>query len=112
MADDNRPILTLTYPSAVRNAELSRFLVGMHDYYTGLDIDIFCVAANFAVDGAPAGTNLVSRFIGKTQGVWELKVKKPVTDLARGKPTVSVRYRQGNVSRIDRTFSVEPPANK
>jgi hypothetical protein len=38
--------------------------------------------------------------------VWELKLGKPITDLAKGKLTVSVKDRQGNVSRIERTFSV------
>jgi hypothetical protein len=112
MADDNRPILTLTYPQPRRNTELSRILVGMHDYYTGLDMDSFTVVADFAVDGAPAGTNLATKFKEKTQGVWELKLDKPVTDLAKGKLTVSVKDRQGNVSRIDRTLSIGPPAMK
>src|SRR5262245_54871901 len=37
MCDDNRPTLTLTYPQAGTVARLERILVGMHDYYTGLD---------------------------------------------------------------------------
>lgn len=107
MADDNRPILTLTYPKPRRNEELSRILVGMHDYYTGLDMDSFTVVADFAVDDAPAGTNLASKFKPKTQGVRELKLAKPITELAKGKLTVSVKDRQGNVSKIERTFFVE-----
>jgi hypothetical protein len=107
MADDNRPILTLTYPQPRLNFfGLSRILVGMHDYYTGLDMDSFSVVADFPVEGAPAGTNLASKFREKTQGVWELKLAKPITELAKGKLTVSVKDRQGNVSRIERTFSV------
>jgi hypothetical protein len=58
------------------------------------------------VDGTPAGTNLASKFKLKTQGVWELPLAKPITDLAKGKLTVSVKDRQGNVARIERTFSV------
>jgi hypothetical protein len=60
------------------------------------------------VDDAPAGTDLASRFTEKTQGVWELKLSKPLTRLERGRLTVSVADRQGNVSRIERTFSVAP----
>ena len=37
---------------------------------------------------------------------WERRLRKPVTGLAKGKLTVSVKDRQGNVSRIERTFSV------
>jgi hypothetical protein len=106
MADDNRPILTLTYPQARLSAELSRILVGMHDYDTGLDMDSFSVLADFPVDGAAAGTNLALKFHEKTQGVWELKLTKPITELAKGRLTVSVKDRAGNLSRIERTFSV------
>ena len=48
MLDDNRPTLTLTYPRAGANAALTRILVGMHDYDTGLDMDSFQVTADFA----------------------------------------------------------------
>jgi mono/diheme cytochrome c family protein len=106
MLDDNRPILTLTYPGPGANAELSRILVGMHDYYTGLDLNSFTVTADFALDGVAAGTNLAAKFQQKAQGVWELRLKTPLTELPRGRLTVSVKDRQGNVARLERTFSV------
>jgi hypothetical protein len=106
MCDDNRPTLTLTYPQAGANATLDRLLVGMHDYYTGLKMDSFRVVADFAIDGIPAGQNLAAKFQARTQGVWELKLAKPVTQLTKGKIEVSVEDRQGNVSRIERMFSV------
>jgi hypothetical protein len=112
MADDNRPILTLTYPRARHNEEFSRILVGMHDYCTGLDMDSFTVVADFAVNDTPAGTNLASKFSVKTQGVWELKPAKPITELAKGKLTVRVKDRQGNLSRVERTLSVGRPGKK
>ena len=105
MGDDNRPVLTLTYPRAGRNDELRRFLVGMDDYYSGLDRDSFEVVADFPVEGVAAGKNLAAKFKPAAKGVWELKLSKPIGDLAKGKLTVSVRDRQGNVARIERTFS-------
>jgi hypothetical protein len=106
MVDDQRPTLTLTYPRAGVNESLSRILVGMHDFGTGLDMDGFRVIANFPVNGIAAGENLAKKFTPVTQGVWELKLAKPVIRLPGGKLTVAVRDGQGNVSRIDRTFSV------
>src|SRR5439155_20189059 len=106
MLDDNRPTLTLTYPDTRQNGELSRILIGMHDYYTELDMESFHVVADFAVDGVQAGANLAKKFEQKSQGVWELKLAKPITELAKGKLMVSVRDRQGNVTRIERSFSV------
>ena len=83
MLDDKRPTLTLTYPRAGANAELSRILVGMHDYYTGLDMDSFQVTADFAMDDTSAGENLAAKFKPTSPGVWELKLAKPITDLPR-----------------------------
>ena len=43
------------------------------------------------------------------RGRWVLELAQPVKELPRGKLTVSVKDKQGNVTRIDRTFSVGPP---
>jgi hypothetical protein len=107
MLDDNRPTLTLTYPRAGAKEPITRILVGMHDHYTGLDLKTFRVVADFAVDGVKGGENLAGRFKEKNQGVWELQLKAPVKQLARGTLTVEVADRQGNLSRIERTFSVK-----
>jgi hypothetical protein len=106
MQDDNRPTLTLTYPRPGANPPFTRILVGMHDYDTGLDMDSFQVVADFPLDGVAAGQNLGPRFRPTSQGVWELALPKPVSQLPKGKLTVSVKDRQGNLSRIERTFSV------
>src|SRR5262249_5729286 len=106
LLDDQRPTLTLTYPRAGRNESLGRVLVGMHDYGTGLDPDSFQVVADFPVDGAAAGADLAKQFRPVAQGVWELRLARPLTELRRGRLTVAVKDRQGNVSRIERTFSV------
>jgi hypothetical protein len=106
MLDDNRPTLTVTEPRAGANAGLSRVLVGMHDYYSGLDANAFAVTADFDLDGVPAGQDLAKRFVAKSQGVWELKLARPITELPRGTLTVVARDRQGNTARVDRTFSV------
>jgi hypothetical protein len=112
MLDDHRPTLTLTCPRTGANDALTRILVGMHDYYTGLDLKSFQVVADFAVDGVPANRNLAARFKPTTPGVWELKLSRPITRLPKGKVTVSVRDQEGNLSRIERTFSVGTSAQR
>jgi Hydrazine synthase alpha subunit middle domain len=107
MLDDNRPILTMAVPQPGRNAKLDRILIGMHDYYSGLDEKSLTVTANFPLDGVPPGTNLASRFKPKSPGVRELRLSRPAGPLRSGEITVSVRDRQGNVSKIVRTISVE-----
>jgi hypothetical protein len=106
MCDESRPTLTLTYPQAGNNVSSSRILLGMHDYYTGLDMSSFMVTADFPLDGVPAGQNLAAKFKAKTDGVWEWALAQALTELPKGKLTVSVKDLQGNVSRIERTFSV------
>jgi hypothetical protein len=104
MLDDQRPTLVLTSPRAGTNPPLERFRIGMHDYGSGLDTASFEVVADFAVDGVAAGQNLAGRFKSVAPGVSELVLSIPLR-LARGTLRVSVKDRQGNVTRIERTFS-------
>lgn len=106
MLDDQRPTLTLTQPRAGTNDSITRVLIGMHDYDTGLNLDTLHVSADFAVDGMPACSNLASRFKAKSQGVWELILATPLQEVPHGKLLVSVKDRQGNISRVERSLSV------
>ncbi|HWG42528.1 MAG TPA: hypothetical protein VN688_07045 [Gemmataceae bacterium] len=106
MLDDQRPTLTLTYPKAGINESLTRLLVGMYDYDMELDLDSFTVIADFPVDGIPAGKNLAERFKALPDSRWELTLAQPIKNLPRRKLTVTVKDKQGNLSRIERTFSV------
>jgi hypothetical protein len=106
MLDDNRPILSVTEPRVGTQAKLTRILIGMHDYDTGLDLKTFRVTADFALAGIKAGDDLASKFQPRSQGVWEWTLPTPLTELPRGTVTVTVRDRQGNTARIDRTFTV------
>jgi hypothetical protein len=108
MLDDGRPTLTLTYPKPGVNETLTRILVGMHDYATGLDLDSLQVTADFALAGVEPGQNLAKLFKANADGVWELALAAPLKELAKGKLTVSVKDKQGNTSKIERTFSVAP----
>jgi hypothetical protein len=82
-------------------------VIGIHDYGTGLDAKSFRVVADFDIDNVAAGMNLAERFQPTAPGVWEWKLKKPVTDLpGGGRLTVSIADKQGNVTRIERRFKV------
>ena len=111
MIDDQRPTLTLTHPKAGANPPLTRLLVGMYDYYTGLDLESFSVVADFPLDGLAAGENLAKSFKSLPDSRWELTLERPIKNLPQGKLTVSIKDRQGNVSRIERTFSVAAAAS-
>jgi hypothetical protein len=87
------------YPKAGANDSLSRIVIGLHDDYSGLDLDSFDVKASFAVDGLSSGENLAARFKRVNPGVWELRLAEAIAELPRGELTVAVRDRQGNLIR-------------
>jgi hypothetical protein len=74
---------------------------------SGLDPASLRVVSDIPIDGAPAGTDLGARFRSVGPGVWEYRFARPLRNLARARLTVTVRDRQGNVTRVDRTFSVD-----
>jgi hypothetical protein len=106
MLDENRPTMAVTYPKAGVNDKLERILVGMFDYNTGLDTKSFTVKADFPIDGIPAGRDLASKFKQLPDWRWELRLNKPIEQLKKGKLTVTVKDNQGNISSVERTFSV------
>jgi hypothetical protein len=107
LLDEGRPTLTLTVPpSGVSQEPLSRILIGMHDYGTGLDLASLSVTADFEIDGVKPGENLAKRLQPLPGNRWEMRLEKPIAVLARGRLTVTVRDRQGNTARIERTLSV------
>ena len=106
MLDDNRPTLTVTHPRAGANDEVARIVIGMHDYYTGLDLDSFRVSADVALDEIAAGENASAKFTPISPGVWEWKLSSPLAKPTHGRLTVLIKDKQGNESRIERTFSV------
>jgi hypothetical protein len=103
MGDDQRPTLTVTHPSA-GDATVSRIVFGAWDAYRGLDESTLSVKADFPIDGAAAGTELAARLKPAGLGVWELKLEKPVELTKRGTLVVSVKDRQGNIARVERTL--------
>jgi hypothetical protein len=105
--DETRPAIALTHPHRGRNRRLDLIRIGLHDAYTGVDKTSFTVTADFAIDGVASGENLVSRFLVKSGGVYELKLKKHIVDLPDGTLTVSVKDKAGNITRVKRSFKVE-----
>jgi hypothetical protein len=103
MLDDQRPTLTLQSPMPGVNQKLEVIRIGMYDY-GGLDEKSLEVVADFAIHGVAAGQNLASKFQPVGQGILELKLTEPLAT-KRAVLKVSVKDRQGNVTRIERTFS-------
>lgn len=94
------------------NPSLTKILIGMHDYDTGLDQSTFQVTAEFPLTGRAGGENLANDLQSMGGGVWELKLAAPLDNLATGNIMVSIRDGQGNMTRIVRAFSVRKEENQ
>lgn len=106
MLDDQRPTLTLSV-QAGNNSPIKRITIGMSDSFSGLDRKSFRVTCDTVLDGVPVGHDLSYYFRSTEPGVWELELVEPITDLPRAQLSVSISDKQGNISRIERTFSVK-----
>lgn len=104
-ADDLRPTLNVAWPRSEHNGELRRLSFAAYDYESGLDTATFKVTADFAVNGAAPGTNLVTAFTEK-DNVWSLQLATPIKNLARGKFTVEVSDKYGHKTSQEVIFSV------
>lgn len=105
--DDLRPTLTLSLPRAGANSEpLDLIRLGAFDYYSGLDRASLSVKANFAVNGRAAGTELATLLAEAGDHIWTMPVIPKITNLKDAVITVTVRDTQGNITRIERSFSI------
>lgn len=103
--DDKRPTLTMASPRAGQNDQVERILIGMADYYSGLDEHSLKVEADFNVGDIRAGQNLARAFQHVGEGIYELRLAAPLP-AGEHSVKVSVRDLQGNVTKIDRHFRV------
>lgn len=105
-ADDKRPTLTLAEPRQGVSQKLTRILIGMDDYYSGLNPGRFTVTADFPVNGEASGKNLAPLFQRMSDGVYELKMAPPLVKKGEYTIRVSVTDRQGNITNVERMFEL------
>jgi len=105
--DDTRPTLALESPRpGINRQAVDSLVIGLHDFGSGIDDTSLQVIADFEVAGIPPGKDLSARFVSDSPGVMKLTLDRPLPVMPRAKITIAVRDRQGNESRIVRTFSV------
>lgn len=110
LLDEGRPTLTLLDPPPGPSSKpLTRILLGMHDYHTGLNLESFTVTADVEIESVPPGQNLSSRFRKLPGNRWVMKLTQPVTALESGALNVSIRDLQGNLTKIERSFRAASP---
>jgi predicted CXXCH cytochrome family protein len=105
--DDLRPTLTLSLPRAgVNRQPLTLIRIGAFDYYSGLDRRSLSVKANFPVNGERVGAELASLFTETGDHIWTMQINPALTSLPSGEITISIKDKQGNLTRLVRSFSI------
>jgi hypothetical protein len=106
-ADDLRPTLAVSSPDRGRSPEpLSLIRIGAYDYYSGLDRSSLSVTADFEINGRASGAELFDLFVEAEDHVWTLIVNPTIMDLQRGLLVVQAKDTRGNVTTVERTFSI------
>jgi hypothetical protein len=105
--DDLRPALAVTLPRAGWNSgELGALLVGAADADSGLEPGSLSIKADVPMAGRAAGVELADLATVAGDGIWSVTIAPPLIDLQNAHLHVAVADRQGNVTRVDRRFSV------
>jgi hypothetical protein len=106
--DDLRPTLALSQPRAgVNRRVVDAIRVGIADANSGIAPGSLSIRADFTIAGRAAGAELADLAQLVDDGIWQIALAPPLQDQPERHLTVSVRDRQGNVTRVVRAFRVE-----
>jgi hypothetical protein len=108
--DEQPPVVTLTEPSTRPTAPLTRIRFGAFDNTSGLDRTSLSLRASFPIEGYPAGSELIGRFVERDH-VWTWALPAPAAVPEGATITLRARDRRGNETVITRrlTPSAAPP---
>ncbi len=105
--DEIRPTLELSIPRPGENTQpVSEIRIGVADAHTGLDMSTLSVSADFAVAGRAPGSELADLAAGVGDGIYSIALDAPITVLDTTHVRAEIADQQGNITRVDRSFSV------
>ena len=104
--DDVKPTLTISMPKQNLNSgQINKFVFGIADANSGIDLSTLSVKANFSVNGNPANSELKSLAVNIGDGIYEIQLNSsiPYTALQRHLK-IEITDNQGNIKRTDLRF--------
>jgi hypothetical protein len=108
-ADELPPTLTISSPRPNKHvAPLTEIRIGVADAYTGVQNGSLSIKAGFSVNGAAAGTELVSQGSFVSPGIFVIPLQTPILNLESTTLTASVRDVEGNKEETTVRFWVRP----
>ena len=105
--DEVRPTLAVSAPRAGANASpLARVVLGVADANSGVAPGSLSLVADVALAGRAAGQELADLLVPLGDGRFALELAEPIAQLDDARLLVEVADLQGNVTRVERRFSV------
>jgi len=105
--DDLKPSLNVSAPRAGSLAQpVTQFRFGFADANSGIDAASLSVTSDQVVNGRPAGAELASLAQPDGDGIWRIALSTPIAQVTNAHLRVAIRDNEGNITRIDRRFSV------
>ncbi len=109
LLDDLKPTLTISSPRPGMNTSPLQVLrVGIGDANSGIAAGSLSITADLAIRGRAAGAELADLASEVGDGIWEITLDAPLSVLSHRHIRASVRDQQGNITRVDQAFSVNP----
>ncbi len=107
LLDDLRPALTVSTPRPGHNSiAIDDLRFAYADANSGIDPGTLSVRASFVVNGRPADSELVDLVTPLGADRYRITLATPLAELPDGWLRVSVADAQGNITRVDQSFSV------
>ncbi len=107
MQHDLRPTLEVSLPRpGMNDSAVNRIRVGVADAYIGIASGTLSITSIVAINGRAPGAQLADLAVPVDDGVYVISVSPPVTAARNAHVYASVRDVQGNVTRVDRSYSV------
>ncbi|MCH9648696.1 MAG: hypothetical protein K0U98_10690 [Deltaproteobacteria bacterium] len=109
--DDLKPTLSVSAPRPGFNESgVTEILFGAADANSGLDLESFSLTSDFSVAGRSPGAELFDLAQPQAPGVWSIPLAQPLPALTAARLFAQVADSQGNITRIDLSFSTLDPA--
>jgi hypothetical protein len=103
--DDLKPTVHVDVPRAGAMTEaLTRIRFGLADANSGVDLATLSVLGSFEIGCQTPVKQLASQAVEVDDGIYEIQLPSSVRNATGGWVNVSVKDRQGNVTRVQRTF--------
>jgi hypothetical protein len=107
--DDLRPTLAVSAPRPNLNPSgVQEIRVGIADNYTGIASGSLSIKSDIEIEGRAPGTELADLLQPRGDSVFEIPLTQPLGDVFSAHLFVEVADNQGNVTRVNREFSVPP----